>query len=109
MSYLRFVIYTLTISCWLINQAIYLDPLGWIRITTFILVKKLLFALSILRPKEDNIVRQAFIEKVENFNQEQKSLYSNVNCSPTYDILNSAERFGMYNLMYSICTRKGQI
>ena len=83
--------------------------LGWLRITTYILVKKLLFALSILRLAPENIVRQIFIMKVNMFH-ENKNLYSlNVNRSPTFDNLNQAAKAGVYNMLYDMTTGKKHI
>ena len=72
--------------------------LGWLRITTFILVKKLLFALSILRLDHCNIVKQVFITRVKSFHNDQ-SLKDNKNFSPTYDLLNYAIKAGVYNIL----------
>ena len=72
-------------------------------------MKKLLFALSILRLAPENIVRQIFIMKVNMFH-ENKNLHSlNVNRSPTFDILNQAAKAGVYNMLYDMTTGKKHI
>ena len=75
--------------------------LGWARITTYILVKKLLFAMSILRLDNQNIVQQVFVKKVKLFH-ENEVLRINENRSPTFDILNCAVKAGVYNILYEI-------
>ena len=70
--------------------------LGWIRITSFILVKKRLFALSILRLDNHNIVKQVFMTNARSFLSDNRSRI-NKHSSPTYDILNCAIKAGLYN------------
>ena len=76
--------------------------LGWLRITTYILVKKLLFALTILRLDPENIVRKIFTVKVKLFHENRNSHSLNLNRSPTFDILNQASKAGVYNLLYDM-------
>ena len=78
--------------------------LGWTRITTYILVKKLLFALSILRMKHDNVVRKIFIERVYAFMQETLVGQKNNMCSPTFEIMNAAKRFGVSQILSEMCS-----
>ena len=73
--------------------------LGWTRIVTYIWIKKMLFVMSILRLKEDNVVRRVFIQCTEMFNKDVHKHEDNVNNSPTYDLLNTACKFGLYNLI----------
>ena len=75
--------------------------LGWLRITTLILVKKLLFALSILRLDDLNIVKQVFITRVKSFHGEQL-IDNHANFSPTYDMLKYAKKAGVYNILYDM-------
>ena len=83
--------------------------LGWLRITTYILVKKLLFVLTILRLDPENIVRKIFILKVEMYHMNSDVHILNNNKSPTFDILNHAKKAGVYKLIYDMCTGKMQI
>ena len=63
------------------------------RIPSFILIKKLLFAMSILR--------RVLIERVKDFNDNMdiENMYS----SPTYDILKDAKKLGVFNMICDIC------
>ena len=74
--------------------------LGWSRIVTYIWIKKLLFIMSILRLKEDNVVRRVFVKCTEVFNENVHKHVDNINNSPTYDLSNTACKFGLYNLIY---------
>ena len=74
--------------------------LGWLRITTYILVKKILFALTILRLDPENIVRKIFVMKVEIYHENRRVHAYNHNRNPTFDILNHAVKAGVYNLFY---------
>ena len=71
--------------------------LGWVRITTFILVKKLLFVLTILKIDVGNIIRQVFVYRTIRYLQDK--VVSSVNSlkSPIFDILNAAGRLGVLN------------
>ena len=83
--------------------------LGWLRITTYILVKKLLFALTILRLEPDNVVRKIFTIKVSMFNDNRDECSKNCNHSPAYDILNNAIKAGVYNILYDMTMGKKQL
>ena len=76
--------------------------LGWLRITTYILVKKLLFALTILRLDPENIVRKIFTLKMVLFHENRDVYDYQSKRSPTYDILNQARKVGVYNLLYDM-------
>ena len=73
--------------------------LGWIKITTFILIKKLLFALSIIKLDENNVIRQVFSSSVNCFISDANSCRENTYHSPVYDICISFEKFGLLNTM----------
>ena len=83
--------------------------LGWLRITTYILVKKLLFALSILRLDPENIVRKIFTLKVKLYHENNLVHGQNDNKSPTFDILNQAKKAGVYNLIHGMATGTTQL
>ena len=72
--------------------------LGWLRITTFIMVKKLIFALTFLRMDLDNVVRRVFIARWEYM---EGGMPGNKHeCySPTNGIMVTAKKFGVYNLL----------
>ena len=69
--------------------------LGWIRITTFIFIKKLLFALSIIKLDESNVIRRVFCSSVRCFMSDIDKYRKNINRSPVYDICISCDKFGL--------------
>ena len=73
--------------------------LGWIRITTYILVKKLLFALSILRLDDQSLIRRVFIERSKTFMENRPQGKDNIFESPTFAILNTAKRLGVLSTL----------
>ena len=60
--------------------------LGWIKLTTYIAIKKLLFILSIIRLDEDNVIRKVFVSSFDAFmlNMEHNSI--NTYRSPVYEM-----------------------
>ena len=80
--------------------------LGWMRIPTYILIKKLLFAMSILRLKDNNVVRRVFIERVRDFKNRNDTNLENVHASPTFEILLAATKLGVLNILYDICDNR---
>ena len=83
--------------------------LGWVRITTFILIKKLLFALSMLRLNDDNVVRMVFLDRLSNYVNLRDRCKTNEYLSPTYDILNAATRFGVFSYICDMATGNSPI
>ena len=71
--------------------------LGWIRLTTFLLVKKLLFILTIMRMDANNIVRQVLNYRSDKFMQDVDGHSINSLKSPIFDLLNAARRLGLLN------------
>ena len=78
--------------------------LGWTRITTYIFVKKLLFAMSILRLDEQSVIRRVFLERFTFYINNMKQCRENKSRSPTFDLLNSATRFGVLSQLCDIVT-----
>ena len=78
--------------------------LGWLRVTTFILIKKLLFVLTILRLDVDSIIRRVFIDRVAHFRNIGINCDVNPLNSPTLDMLISAKRFGLLSIIFDMCT-----
>ena len=80
--------------------------LGWLRITTFILVKRLLFILTILRLDDDSVIKSVFKDRVTHFHN--KGTLDNTNSlnSPTLDMLLSAKRMGLISIIYDMCCGK---
>ena len=64
-------------------------------------MKKLLFAMSILRLDNQNIVKQVFVKRAKLFH-ENEGLRINQNKSPTFSILNCAIKAGVYNILHDI-------
>ena len=81
--------------------------LGWMRFVTYILIKKLLFALTILRLNEESIIRKVFVERTKNIEKERHLLAENVHNSPSFEIYNAAIRMGLFNILCDMtCGRK---
>ena len=78
--------------------------LGWMRIPTYILVKKLLFAVSILRLKDDNVVRKVFIARIDRVVARGRDWHENEYNSPTINILCAAKRLGLLNVTLSFAS-----
>ena len=76
--------------------------LGRIRLTTFILIKKLLFVLSIITLEVDNVIRKVFCNSVESFTSNIEQCRRNAYRSPVYEICKSCEKFGLLNMVISI-------
>ena len=76
--------------------------LGWIRLTTLILIKKLLFVLSIITLEADNVIRKVFCNSVESFTANTEQCRINAFRSPVYEICKSCEKFGLLNLVINI-------
>ena len=71
--------------------------LGWVRVTTFIMIKQMLFIMTILRLKEDNVIRRMFCVRSRDFVMNDTTV--NVYRSPTCDMLNTAKRFGLLKVV----------
>ena len=73
--------------------------LGWIRIETLILVKKVLFILTLLRMGHNDIVRDVFKARVIAYIQNREDGMQNQYDSPVFDLLNAANRLGLLGLV----------
>ena len=81
--------------------------LGWMRLVTYILIKKLLFALTILRLNEDSVVRNVFVERTKLIEQDRCVLRENPHNSLTFEIYDAASRMGVFNILCDmVCGRK---
>ena len=76
--------------------------LGWIRLTSFIMVKKLLFVLTILRMKVDNVVRRILVHRAIEYQRNPGKCRENKYNSPISDILNAAYRLGLLNTVFAM-------
>ena len=71
--------------------------LGWLKLTSYIRVKKLLFILSVLKMDPRNILRTVFTTRPLEFDGKMVESRQNSFGSPIFDILNVAIIFGVYN------------
>ena len=78
--------------------------LGWMRLSTYILVKKMLFALTILRMDVDSIIRQVFTMRICDFKLKPDVISENVHNSPTCEILKAADRLGILKILCDMST-----
>ena len=69
--------------------------LGWIRIETFIQVKKLLFLLTYLYMQDDNRQKQVFVSRVRDYVINRNAINNNPHCSPVFDMLDTSVRFDL--------------
>ena len=70
--------------------------LGWLDLTSFIKVKKLLFIHSILKMKSNNVIRVLFEYRLAEYEKDLTRSRRNVYRSPVYEILNVAKDFGVF-------------
>ena len=86
--------------------------LGWIRIETYIQIKKLLFALIFISMDDDSRLKLIFTERVRHYVTNNNHGKENPHGSPVYEILNTAAKFGLLRniiemtLGYSGCIPK---
>ena len=67
--------------------------LGWLRLETFIYVKKLLFLLTILSMENTHRVNMVFRERVNKYFMNREAGILNKYGSPVYDLMNVCARF----------------
>ena len=73
--------------------------LGWIRLTTYILIKKLLFIMTILRMDCHNVIRSIFVSRLNYYLVNVEVNKNNRFKSPTFDLLNACSKLGLLNLV----------
>ena len=78
--------------------------LGWIRISTYILIKKLLFALTILRMDDDNCIRRMFCSRINDLKLCDK--WDNPHRSAVLEIICAAKRLGLCNVLIDMVCGK---
>ena len=69
--------------------------LGWIRLETYVYVKKLLFLLTIIVMDSSKRVNEVFRYRLDKFMTDRNRGSINSHCSPIYDLLNVCVRFGL--------------
>ena len=78
--------------------------LEWLRITTFIAIKKLFFVLTVVKMDLDNFFRKIFLGRLEVFLDNMQECKVNDLCSPFYDIFNVCDEFGLIKEVYDMLT-----
>ena len=73
--------------------------LGWMKLTLYIQVKKLLFILTILMMEPENVIRKIFEYKLMQFSTDTAKCRENKFKSPIFDILEIAINFGLYGVI----------
>ena len=76
--------------------------LGWIKLTTYIAIKRLLFILSIIRLDDENIIRKCFINSFNSFKSDVVKGTANVFRSPVYEMCKTCTQFGLLNTVEGI-------
>ena len=71
--------------------------LGWIKLTTYIAIKQLLFVLSIIRLDEENVIRKIFISSFHSFKSDEEKGTANIFRSPVYEMCKTCKKFGLLN------------
>ena len=80
--------------------------LGWIKLPSYIQVKKLLFILSILKMEPQNTVKKIFELRLTQFSCDMIKSRENRFRSPVFDILNIAIKFGLYEAIKDMTLQK---
>ena len=70
--------------------------LGWMGITSFICIKKLMFAFTFVMMNDNSILKKLFMERAKDFNDNIRRGMMNPFRSPTFDILKVAVNLGLY-------------
>ena len=83
--------------------------LGWTRITTYIMIKKLLFVMSILRLDDNSLIKKVFINRVHAFINDRARGILNQHNSPTFSMLNTAVKFGVLSTICDMVTGKNDV
>ena len=79
--------------------------LGWIRLEIYVYVNKLLFLRSISYAAEGSIYKTVFVHKRNEYEGNPNRGLANLQNSPTYDILNAAKIFGLYDVVCDMLRR----
>ena len=73
--------------------------LGWIKISTYIMIKKALFIMTILRLETPNIIKEVFLLRLDKYFSDLRRSQQNFYNSPIFDILNSCQRLGILEMV----------
>ena len=69
--------------------------LGWLRIDTYIQVKKLIFLLTLISMEQGKRISMIFVERVKAYLNNRERGIANTYNSPIFELLNTSERFGL--------------
>ena len=69
--------------------------LGWLRLETYVYVKKLLFLLTIIRMDNTHRIKMVLMERVTKFLNDLRAGDLNIYGSPTFDLLKVCIKFGV--------------
>ena len=73
--------------------------LGWIKLTSYIKVKKLLFILTILKMDQDCVLRRILTSRMQIFISDKERCRENIQRSPVFDIFNVAIVYGLFEVI----------
>ena len=73
--------------------------LGWLKLTSYVRVKKLLFVRSILKMGHESVIFKIFMLRLKKFCNDTESSRKNPYDSPIYDIFNVALVFGVLGII----------
>ena len=73
--------------------------LGWIRLSTFVLIRKLLFVMTILRMDNLKVINIIFIDRLKVYFDKTERCKVNKYKSPTFDVLNACHKLGLLNIV----------
>ena len=76
--------------------------LGWVRITTYICVKKLLFLYTMIMMDVDNVAKRVFMSRFEKFQRDTVSKKTCNRESPIYDLLEVCQVYGLLGVIGKI-------
>ena len=80
---------------------------GWMGITSYICIKKLMFAFTMVLMGDDSTIKMLFKQRAKDFNDNIRKCMFNEYRSPTYEILKVAINLGLYaDLMNLLFARK---
>ena len=80
--------------------------LGWLKLTSYINVKKLLFVLTILKMVPENPLRRIFELRFEEFCRNFDKCRKNEYSSPIYNILHAAVIYGLIDAIKGMSSKR---
>ena len=83
--------------------------LGWIKLTSYIKVKKLLFILTILKMNQDCVLRRILTYRLHIYLNDKEQCRANRHMSPVFDILNVAIVYGLFDVIKDMTLNRSKI